>query len=111
MRLTVIIAALLMSAFAAFAALASQIAQEGGVCGTVAQVQCVEGTWCDPQPATCGDANAIGKCVRVSRICTREFRPVCGCNDRTYSNDCGRRAAQVGLNYTGKCWKDELKGK
>ncbi len=109
MRLAAMTAGLLTWAAAILPAAAAELAQRGEVCGTVAKVQCAEGLWCDPKPGTCGDENAFGKCVRETKICTREYIPVCGCNERTYSNNCGRRAAKVGLNYKGKCLKDEFK--
>lgn len=35
--------------------------------------------------------------------CTKEYKPVCGCNQQTYSNDCMAECAGV-LNYTeGEC--------
>jgi hypothetical protein len=44
----------------------------------------------------------------VPRLCfarkkSKSFQPVCGCNSKTYSNDCFRRAQRVAKSHDGKC--------
>ena len=48
----------------------------------------------------------VGRC---NRFCTKEYRPVCGSDYRTYSNLCVFRVAQcrnpwLRLLYNGPCW-------
>ena len=45
----------------------------------------------------------FGHCIETPQICTSDSNPVCGCDGRTYANDCARQMAQAQLDYTGAC--------
>src|SRR5262245_892529 len=77
----------------------------GERCAGFAGVMCDKGLWCDPDPGSCGVMDAQGKCVRVVRGCPKNIHYVCGCNHKTYTNDCVRRTAHIGKDYEGKCNK------
>ncbi len=90
----------------ALALAASSGAQAVGVgksCGGSAGVKCDGGLFCNHKGNACGAKNASGTCVTVPAFCTADYNPVCGCDNKTYSNDCNRRAAQVQLAHTGEC--------
>ena len=75
-------------------------------CGAATGAVCDKGLWCEPPMGKC--AATAGVCVAVPRICfarkkSKNFRPVCGCNSRTYSSDCFRRAYKVPKFRDGKC--------
>jgi Kazal-type serine protease inhibitor domain len=76
----------------------------GQSCGSIAGITCGASQWCDPTPNdACGAADLMGSCKDTNVLCSQLWQPVCGCDGKTYSNDCTRLVHQVQLAHAGAC--------
>jgi hypothetical protein len=65
---------------------------------------CPAGELCDKRNPLCAIIfDHAGRCVAVPEVCPAVFFPVCGCDSRTYSNECERMRAGVQWHHDGAC--------
>ena len=86
----------------------TQLVQEGAVagaaCGGFIGTVCAAGLYCDITVANaCKGADLPGVCKTVPQFCTQIYKPVCGCDGKSYGNDCERLGNQVQLAHAGTC--------
>lgn len=77
----------------------------GGMCGGMMGTGCADsGAYCRYEAsAQCGAADQSGICTPRPQACTRDYRPVCGCDGRSYGNACTAAAAGVSVVRNGAC--------
>ncbi len=68
--------------------------------------ECVADEECPPNwhcAKPVGECDGVGECVPRPDACYTLWDPVCGCDGRTYSNDCCAARAGVSVDYEGEC--------
>jgi hypothetical protein len=76
----------------------------GQSCGGLIGKACPSDQFCNyPPDAICGAADATGTCEAKPEACDAIYQPVCGCDDKTYGNDCEAHTKGVSVASQGEC--------
>jgi hypothetical protein len=75
----------------------------GNACGGLEGLQCAKDQYCQFPIGTCGAADQTGTCELKPEVCAQIYSPVCGCDDKTYGNDCEAAGAGVSIVSQGEC--------
>jgi len=66
------------------------------------RLACPTGYFCSFQsPGFCGVGT--GQCIVPPQLCTKIYRPVCGCDLKEYGNECMAQSNNVSILYDGPC--------
>ena len=81
----------------------------GRTCGGIAALECGDGEFCNYEESAGGQgcdgtvSDAGGVCQSIPAACTRDYRPVCGCDKRTYGNACEAHSNGMSILHEGAC--------
>lgn len=77
---------------------------EGDACGGKKGLSCEKSLFCDyPIAAQCGSTDMLGSCTKPPEACIEIYKPVCGCDGKTYGNSCKASEASVSVEREGAC--------
>src|ERR1700712_4761858 len=106
-RLCTVLALILLvsAATSGWAASDAKAMSKGAMCGGIAGLKCPDGQACRYPTNMCNVADLAGTCVKVPATCPKGGAKVCGCDGKTYANQCELLKAGVREASKGACKK------
>ena len=81
-----------------------RMSPDGKMCGGIAGFRCPDKQFCSFAPESkCGAGDMSGTCKPIPDMCTMEYAPVCGCDDKTYATACVAGRSSVSVKHNGAC--------
>ncbi len=65
--------------------------------------ECGPGAYCQFPVGDCGLNGNMGQCVTIQEECDMNWLPECGCNNKTYANECFMAQGHASKLHAGEC--------
>lgn len=74
-------------------------------CGGIGHLKCPDQQLCVLPSGECKTPDMLGQCKEKPTSCAKEYKPICGCDGKTYTNYCELLRAGQQVSHPGECKK------